>query len=637
VAPAAEVTCTTVAAGDPWWNQTFSGQARRFHVEFDATPSASPIDAVIGLSAGSAASFPQLGAIVRFNDAGTIDVRDGASYRADAQQLYQAGTSYHVRIDVNVASHTYSVWIRNSFDSYGAIARNYAFRIEQAGVAQLANVASKVDSSSGAVAICGFQMVADATTADGCVIADAGGGFVSVALPDATVLDTLTFTATPSVANIDGVIGLSAGPAARFVDLATAVRFSPGGVIDARDGGGYRADVSRPYGADARDFRVIADVTSHTYSVFQGTFQEAAEVARQYAFRTEQTGVTHLDHLSAIVDGGAGSLAVCHPRAVPSTGIAYSREGFYVVRPLADDEALISDGATIQRIDASGQVVVQIAGGGELAVDVLGNVFAASVAGNTLTIDKYDASFAHRWTATQTVLADTAIRSLATDPTGAVLVGMVTPQDGSVTVSRFTAGGAFASQLAVSGHHVVLDGDQPIIAWNDSGTLRITRFQATGATVWARAFAGEAGITAMAVDPSHNLVFGGELFTAMDFGGGTLPLLRTDDGPRNGFAVKLSADGEHVFSRKTGYTLVGGIATNGPHIAVSSTERTQFHYARYQLFGASGATVSPRFDTGFGENGLGGRVVMAPSGRVWWNLETQWPLFPRWRYMVAIQ
>lgn len=632
---AVETTCAAVAAGGPWWNLAFAGQGRRFHVEFDATPSASPIDAVIGLGAGSAAGFTQLGAIVRFSPAGTIDARDGASYRADATQPYQAGVAVHLRLDVDVATHRYSVWIRSAFGGYGAIARDYAFRAEQAGVARLDDVASKVDSATGALAICGLEVVSDATTADGCVIADAGGGFVSIALPDATVLDTLTFTATPSVGNLDGVIGRSAGPATRFSDLATAVRLAPSGVIDARDGGGYRADVARPYGVGALDFRVIADLTSHTYSVFQGTFQDTVEVARQYAFRTEQASVAHLDHLAAIVDGAQGRLAICLPRSTPSTGIAYSREGTYTVLPLANGEALIGDAATIRRVDAAGHVTAQLARGGKPGVDALGQVFVASISGDTLTVDKYDPGFAPLWTATRTVLAGTAIGAIAADPTGAVLIGMVTPQDTTVTVSRFTAGGAFETERSVTGNRVLLDGDQPIVAWSDGGTLRITRFQSTGAIAWARAFTGRADLTAMAVDPSHDLVFGGALVTAIDFGGGTLPILRTDNGPLNGFVVKLSADGAHVFSRKTGYTLVGGIATNGPRIAVSSTEQTQFHYVRAQLFDAAGVPGAPGFATGFGEEGFGGGVAMAASGRVWWNVDTQWPHFPRWPYLVV--
>jgi hypothetical protein len=382
---------------------------------------------------------------------------------------------------------------------------------------------------------------------------------------------------------------------------------------------------------------VLADVTSHTYSVFQGTFQLAQELARQYRFRTSQSSVTHLDRLSTIVDSASGSITVCQARSTPSTGVAFSREGNYAVVPLANNQALISDGATTRRLDSTGRTIAQLARGGELAVDVAGNVFVASVDGTTLTVDKYDASFGFRCRATRPVLAGATIKAMASDAGGAVMIGVVTLLDGTVTVDRFTAGCVLASQLSVNGGAVTLDGNQPIVAWNDSGTLRITRFTASGAIVWARAFAGSAAITAMAVDPNHQVLFGGELFSAMDFGGGTLPLRSTPEGERlNGFIVKLSATGTHVFSRKTGYSLVGGIASNGPRIAVSGTERTQFYYLRFQAFDAAGTPLATGFNTGFGENGQAGRVAIGASGRVWWNLETQWPLFPRWPYLVVL-
>lgn len=632
-----EIACPVVQAAGPWWNQTFPDQTRRFHAEFDATPSASPIDAVVGLGSGSASRFDQLGAIVRFSPTGTIDVRAGSVYRADVIQPYQAGTQYHLRMDTDVRTHTYSVWLRDNFGGYTALARNYPYRTEQAGVARLNNVASKVDSPTGSLEICAFQVVADATTADNCLIVSAGDGFATAPLPDATVLDTLVFTATPSAPNIDAVIGLSAGSPASFSDLATAVRFAPSGFIDARDGDTYRADVARPYATSALDFRVLADVTSHTYSVFQGTFQLAQELARQYRFRTSQGAVTHLARLSAIVDSASGSVTVCQARSTPSTGLAFSREGNYAVVPLANNQALISDGATTRRLDSTGQTIAQLARGGELAVDAAGNVFIASVEDTTLTVDKYDANFGFRCRATRPVLAGATIKAIASDASGAVVTGVITLQDGQVTVDRFTAGCVFASQLSVDGGAVALDGNQPIVAWNDSGTLRITRFSATGAVVWARAFAGSAAITAMTVDPNHQALFGGELYTAMDFGGGTLPLRSTPEGEHlNGFIVKLSATGTHVFSRKTGYSLVGGIASNGPRIAVSGTERTQFYYLRFQAFDAAGTPLATSFNTGFGENGQSGRVAIGASGRVWWNLETQWPLFPRWPYLVVL-
>jgi hypothetical protein len=215
------------------------------------------------------------------------------------------------------------------------------------------------------------------------------------------------------------------------------------------------------------------------------------------------------------------------------------------------------------------------------------------------------------------VLAGASIQSVATDPTGAVLIGLVTSQEQRVTVFRFTAGGAFASLWSVSGEDVTLDGDQPIVAWSEGGTLRITRFDAGGAVVWTRAFAGQAQITAMAVDPSHDVLFGGELVTVMDFGGGVLPTeLNPDGGRLNGFVVKLSATGTHVFSRKTGYREVGGIASNSARIVVSSMDRPQYYELHLQAFDATGTPIaSTGFDTGFGDRGKAHRVPSArPAG-----------------------
>src|SRR5205814_153675 len=228
------------AAGGPWWNQGFPGRSKRFHVEFDATPSAVGLDAVIGLAAGAASAFTNLAAIVRFNAGAAIDVRDGDTYLSIFTFPYTAGTTYHLRIDVDVRTHKYSAFVRFSDSThYTALARDALFRTEQSGVTQLSDIASEVDGASGSIAICDISVVADATTADGCVVASAGDGFITQPVSDATVVGTVTFQATPSDPGIDGVIGWSAGPPSRFSDLAAATRFAPSGVIDVRDGDTY--------------------------------------------------------------------------------------------------------------------------------------------------------------------------------------------------------------------------------------------------------------------------------------------------------------------------------------------------------------------------------------------------------------
>jgi len=611
--------CTVSSTQGAWSNQTFPEQTGQFHVELDATPSSTALDAVVGLGDGSASSFSQLAAIIRFNASGTIDARDGSGYRADTVVHYVVGQPYHVRFDVDLPTHSYSAWVGVA-GFYTLIGHWYSFRTEQASASQLGDVASEA-------------VVADATTADGCIAATAADGAVTAPLPDATVLDTIQFTVRPSAANLDAVIGLSAGPAAGFSDLAAILRLTPAGVLDERDGDGYRSGVSQPYHASPFDIRMIADLTSHTYSVFD----VASELARGYRFRTEQAAVAHLDHLGIIIDGTPGRVEVCQIRDAISSGVVYSREGRLAVAPLAGDAALLSDGTTTTRVDAGGTVLGSVARGGQLAADAAGDPFIASIDGTTLAVDAYDPGFAPRWHATAAVPADSAIAAMATDATGAVRIGVVTPQSTTVTVIRFAADGGAPAQLVTSGEALTIDGDQPVVAWNDGATLRLTRFDATGAVVWARAFTGNARITAMASGPGHAVLFGGELQTSIDFGGGTLHTMSNDNaGPVDGFVVELSATGAHVFSRTTGFSEVGGIAAGSALILVSSTEHTQFRFEHLQSFAPDGTPVSgPAFTIGLGLNGFG-RGVTLGAHRIWWSVDTQFPSLLAWPYLVAI-
>lgn len=615
-----------------WSNQTFPEQTGQFHVELDATPSATALDAVVGLGDGSASSFSQLAAIVRFNASGTIDARDGSGYRADTVVPYVAGQSYHVRFDVDLPSHSYSAWVSVA-GSCTLIGHWYSFRTEQAAASRLGDVASEVDSPNGMLEVCSPAVVADATTADGCVAATAADGVVTAPLPSATVLDAIQFTVRPSAANLDAVIGLSAGPAAGFTDLAAILRLSPAGVLDVRDGDGYRADVSRPYHASPFDARLIADLTSHTYSVFD----DVSELARGYRFRTEQAAVAHLDHLGILIDGTPGRVEVCQIGDGVSDGVVYSREGRLAVAPLAGDAALLSDGTTTTRVDAGGRVLGSVDRGGQLAADAAGDPFIARIDGTTLEVDAYDPSFAPRWHATAAVPAGSAVAAMASDAAGAVRIGVVTAQSATVTVFPFAADGNASSPRVTSGDALTIDGDQPVVAWNDGATLRLTRYDATGAVVWARAFTGNAQITAMAAAPGHALVFGGALQSSIDFGGGTLRTMSNDNaGPIDGFVVELSATGGHVFSRKTGYSEVGGIAAGSALILVSSTEHTQFRFEHLQSFAPDGTPASgPAFTTGLGLHGFG-RGVTLGAHRIWWGVDTQFPVLPAWPYLVAI-
>jgi len=638
--------CGAVAtAGGPWWNEAFPGQTKRFHVEFDATPSADGIDAVVGLAGGAAGAFTDLAAIVRFNASGAIDVRDGDTYRSIFTRPYAAGVTYHLRIDLDVRTHKYSVFMRPTGSSfYTALARDALFRTEQSGVTQLSGIASEVDCASGSLAVCGLVVVADPTTADGCVVASAGDGFVTQPVRDASVVGTVTFQATPSDPGIDGVIGWSPGEPSEFSDLAAATRFAPNGVIDVRDGDAYRGDFGRTYTPRAFTIRMTGDLTSHTYSVFEGS-SFAFELARQYRFRPSQAAVTHLDHVSIIVDGPTGSLTLCALSSVASAGLSYSREGTYAVAPLPDGGAVISNASITQRLDAGGTTIAQVFDAGDLAVDALGNVFVASVdrttaTFSTLTVRKYDPGFAFLWSSSVSLMANAQMLRVTTDAGGDVLVAAGAPSDGSVAATRFAADGAFVGELSAPGTAAGFDGDEVLVASNEPGTVRITRYNLDGSVIWTRTYSGRASINHIMSDPNHAVLFGGELIDSIDFGGGALPRGSTPEGPVNAFFVLLSQAGDHLMSRTVGMSDVNGLATNGQNIAVSGIYRTQLQHLMMKQFGTDGRP----FSTGLGigglnseELGVGGRVEIGPTGRVWWNLTSNFPVIGGFPYLLVTE
>jgi len=123
---------------------------------------------------------------------------------------------------------------------------------------------------------------------------------------------TATFDATPTGTGLDAATGLSQGAAAAYTDLAVIVRFNTGGTIDARNGGAYAATNSIAYTAGTSyHFRVVVDVSSHTYSVYVTPAGGAEQtIGTGFAFRTEQSTVTALANwaLTAIT----GTHTVCN-------------------------------------------------------------------------------------------------------------------------------------------------------------------------------------------------------------------------------------------------------------------------------------------------------------------------------------
>lgn len=137
-----------------WQNTSITPQLAAFTATYEVTPGAARLDGVTGLSQGAAADFTKLAAVVRFNNAGTIDARNGGAYAAASSTPYTAGLKYRIRVHADPVSKRYHAWAAPPGSSERKIAENYAFRTEQNAVTRLDNWA--VRSDGGALQVCGF-------------------------------------------------------------------------------------------------------------------------------------------------------------------------------------------------------------------------------------------------------------------------------------------------------------------------------------------------------------------------------------------------------------------------------------------------------------------------------------------------
>jgi hypothetical protein len=162
-ASARAVTCEYSSGS--WANTALSpGQGSTFRITYDATPSISPANAISGLSDGSAQQYDNLATGVRFNPAGTIDVRNGSGFTAAVNIGYQGGVTYHFILDVNVSNHTYNAYVV-ILSRQITLGSNVAFRSEQSAVSLLNSVGAM--SAAGGLSVCNITLSPSPTTVAG--------------------------------------------------------------------------------------------------------------------------------------------------------------------------------------------------------------------------------------------------------------------------------------------------------------------------------------------------------------------------------------------------------------------------------------------------------------------------------------
>lgn len=162
VAAKKQAGCITANSGGGWLNSSFQQQTGLFTVTFDATPSANPIDAVIGFSQSAQTAYTGFATLIRFNTSGTIDARNGGAYAATNSVPYIVNVNYHFRVVVNVPAHNYSIYVTPAGGSEQIIGTNFAFRTEQNTVPSLAWWGAIVNASTpGTLTVCNFTITVE--------------------------------------------------------------------------------------------------------------------------------------------------------------------------------------------------------------------------------------------------------------------------------------------------------------------------------------------------------------------------------------------------------------------------------------------------------------------------------------------
>jgi hypothetical protein len=463
----------------------------------------------------------------------------------------------------------------------------------------------------------------------GCTTYTASSGFGHQVLPLASTLAITELDATPALnAALDGVIALTRGSVTSFNGFATSVRFSTAGVIDVRDGTAYRTDATIPFTlGQPHKIRIVADVPSHTFSVYVDLGYYTERLARRYAFRSTTSTVTGLDRLTTKVDGATGQLSICNVTSTASTAVAYSREGEYGVVPLASDRALISDGSTVTlRLAANGTVLNQVAVGGELAADPTERAYVARMTGTHLALSAYTATLAPRWSRLDPI-AGSHVVAAAADAAGVTVA--LAGAGGAISIVRYPETGGAGTVLHTGGTHAAVAPDGFAVATTGPGVYDVSVFDNSGTLAWTQSFPGAYGaeIAVMTLGLGGRVVLGGRYYAPITFGGETLDMRFTETMNVSTYLVGLDrATGAHVFTNWVYATGLTGAAGNGARLVITGERAVTPIFPHLWQYTASGASIGGEPNDGFYEQwGRSGRVALGASNRIYLERSMVWP------------
>jgi hypothetical protein len=144
-----------VTGSTSWSNYAIPTLRGTADLRFVVSPSQDNLDAVIGLGGAPGEDYADYGALIRLNPDGVVDVRNGDSYAADRQVSYAAGDEIAVRTEIDFSARHYSVFARRNGGDEVAVARDYAFRTEQATASSFSHLG--LIAVNGQIELCDYE------------------------------------------------------------------------------------------------------------------------------------------------------------------------------------------------------------------------------------------------------------------------------------------------------------------------------------------------------------------------------------------------------------------------------------------------------------------------------------------------
>jgi hypothetical protein len=149
--------CVTATGNATFDNSSFPSHSGTFTATFEMTPSSGSISGVVGLSHGAQTANTGFANIVALSTTGIFQVRDGGAY-FNSTISYAAGLTYHIRLAIDVTSHTYSAFVTAPGGTEQTIRAGAAFRTEQNTVTSLDHWGVKDSTTGSTLQVCNFTV-----------------------------------------------------------------------------------------------------------------------------------------------------------------------------------------------------------------------------------------------------------------------------------------------------------------------------------------------------------------------------------------------------------------------------------------------------------------------------------------------